>query len=526
MNLSLPVELLAGIAFAIGAVIVAFALGRARGAAASAAVAREKSELSTRLMANEEQTRAARAEAADLRVRLDEEMRQSAAATAQSVRIPELERELEQRRSESARLAADLAASKATLDEERRAAEEKVALLDQAEDRLRDAFRALSADALKSSNDSFLELAKASLAAQQEAARSELAQRQQAIEGLLATQQEAAKGDLAQRQQAIEALLGPVREQLDRVGVQVGEIEKARVGAYEGLREHLRQLGETNETLRVHTSTLANSLRSPIARGRWGEVQLRRVIELAGMTSYCDFDEQAQQYGADGRAQRPDVVVRLPGRRTVVVDSKVPLDAYLRANDAADDGERRRLLDQHVTDIRGHMRRLSGKEYWAQFSPSPEFVFLFLPGEAFYSAALQADPTLIEHGADQRVLLATPTSLIALLKAVEFGWRQEKIAESAKEISDAGTELYRRVGTMAEYITSLGKAIGQAVDRYNQAVGSLEGRVLPQARKLKELGVAPAGNEIEPLRPLEATVRTPIAAELLPPIRGIVERRE
>ena len=494
MGLPLPVEILAGIAVAIvGALIIGFALGRVRAAAQTAQLAREKSELSTRLLTNEEQSRAARHEAADLRVRLDEEMQQRAASQALSVRIPELERELGTRRDESSRLAAEVAGLKATLDEERRAAGEKMALLDQAEERLRDTFRALSAEVLKSSNESFLELARSSFA----------------------TQQEAAKGELAQRQQAIESLLRPVRESLDRVGQHVGEIEKARVGSYEALREQLRQLGESNDSLRQQTTSLANSLRSPVARGRWGEVQLRRVVEMTGMLSHCDFVEQTA-IGGDGR-MRPDMIVRLPGGKTVLVDAKAPLEAYLRAVDAVGDDERRRLLAEHAGAVRAHMRRLGGKEYWAQSGATPDFVIMFLPGEAFFSAALQSDPELIEFGAAEKVVPATPTTLIALLRSVQYGWSQERVAANAQAVSDLGRELYNRMNTLAEHVSGIGNGLDRAVRAYNEAVGSLERKVLPQARRFKELGVVAQGVEIEPLQPIERAARQPAAPELIAP---------
>jgi DNA recombination protein RmuC len=495
MPLPLPLEILAVVGVALlGALLLGFALGRVRAGAQMAQLAREKSELSTRLVANEEQTRAARHEAAELRVRLDEEMQQRAASQALSVRIPELERELTTRREEASRLAADHAALKATLDEERRAGADKMALLDQAEERLRDTFRALSAEVLKSNNESFLELARSSFAAHHETA----------------------KGELAQRQQAIESMLRPVRESLDRFGQSVGEIEKSRIGAYESLREQLRQLGEANDTLRQQTASLVNSLRSPVARGRWGEVQLRRVVEMTGMLSHCDFVEQA---GIGDSRLRPDMIVRLPGGKTVLVDAKAPLEAYLRAVDAVGDDDRRRLLGEHAGAVRGHMRRLGAKEYWAQSGATPDFVIMFLPGEAFFSAALQSDPELIEFGAAEKVVPATPTTLIALLRSVQYGWSQERIAANAQAVSELGRELYNRMNTLFDHVGGIGNGLEKAVRAYNEAVGSLERKVLPQARRFKELGVTAQGVEIEPLQPVERAARTPAAPELLPPVR-------
>jgi DNA recombination protein RmuC len=310
-----------------------------------------------------------------------------------------------------------------------------------------------------------------------------------------------------------------VRESLDRFGQHVGEIEKARVGSYEALREQLRQLGESNDTLRQQTASLANSLRSPVARGRWGEVQLRRVVEMTGMLAHCDFVEQTAA-GGDTRL-RPDMIVRLPGGKTVLVDAKAPLEAYLRAVDAANDEERRRLLAEHAGAVRAHMRRLGAKEYWAQSGASPDFVIMFLPGEAFFSAALQSDPELIEFGAAEKVVPATPTTLIALLRSVQYGWSQERVAANAQAVSDLGRELYKRMNTLAEHVAGIGNGLDRAVRAYNEAVGSLERTVLPQARRFRELGVAPQGVEIEPLQPVERAARTPAAPELMSPVRVV-----
>ena len=381
----------------------------------------------------------------------------------------------------------------AELDGERRVGAERVRALEDAEERLSDSFQALSAEALQRNNAMFLDLAKARLA----------------------ESHEHAKGDLDLRQQAIATLVQPVREALDRMGGTLGDIEKQRVGAYETLKSELQRLGVASESLRAETGKLAQSLRSPVARGRWGEVQLRRVVELVGMLANCDFVEQ--QTGNDERRLRPDMIVRLPGGKTVVVDAKAPLEAYLRACDTPDESEKLRHLQQHAADVRGHMKRLGEKSYWTQFGEAPEFVVMFLPGEAFFAAALQADPALIEYGAESGVVPATPTTLIALLRAVQYGWKQERLADNAKIISELGTELYRRIGNMAESMTATGKALDNAVQKFNQAVGTLETRILPQARKFKELGAAPEGSEIEPLKTIETTPRALAAPELTVP---------
>lgn len=378
-------------------------------------------------------------------------------------------------------------AMRGRLATERRVAAERLRAREEAEARLGDSFRALSAEALQRNNAMFLDLA-----------RERLAQGEQR-----------ASGELERREQAVAALVAPVREALEKMDARLGELEARRAGAFGELRGEVERLAQASETLRSETARLAQSLRSPVARGRWGEVQLRRVVELAGMLAHCDFVEQST-IGAE-RRMRPDMIVRLPGGKTVVVDAKAPLEAYLDAAETEDEEARRARLLQHAADVKGHMRRLAERGYAEQFDEAPEFVVMFLPGEAFFAAALQADPALIEFGAASGVVPATPTTLISLLRAVQHGWKQERVAENAREISALGAELYRRVGTMAEHMAGLGKALEKSVQQYNQAVGGLEARVLPQARRFRELGAAPAGNEIEPLRQLDSTPRQPSA---------------
>jgi DNA recombination protein RmuC len=303
-----------------------------------------------------------------------------------------------------------------------------------------------------------------------------------------------------------------VRAALDKMGDTLGEMARQRAAAEAALRTEVETLGKASETLRSETARLAESLRSPTARGRWGEVQLRRVVELAGMLARCDFYEQTA-IGEDKRL-RPDMIVRLPGGKSVVVDAKAPLEAYLRAAEAQDEAARRALLARHAADMRGHMKRLAERGYVEQLAQTPEFVVMFLPGEAFFAAALQADPELIEAGALTGVVPATPTTLIALLRAVALGWRQERVEENARAVSALGAELYRRIGTLAEHMAGLGKALDGAVKRYNDAVGGLETRVLPQARRFRELGAAPEGNVIEPLSAVDAAARRLSAPEL------------
>ena len=391
--------------------------------------------------------------------------------------------ESERLRGENAANLANLLALQTRLEDERRASQEKLALLSAAEEKLTDAFKALSADALRSNNRSFLDLAKQNLE----------------------TFQQNAKGDLELRQRAIDELVKPLKDSLDKVDGRIGELEKTRAGAYSELREQVKVLAQSHLQLQSETGNLVKALRAPHVRGRWGEIQLRRVVEMAGMLQYCDFVEQETINGEESRV-RPDLIVHLPGGRTIVVDSKVPFDAFYESISATDEEVRAARLRDHARLVRTHINNLSKKAYWEACQPTPEFVLLFLPGETFYNAALENDPKLIEDGVTANVIIATPTTLIALLKAISYGWSQEQMARNAQEVSNLARTLYDRLRTFTKHFDEVGKSLDRALEFYNKGVGSLETRVLVTARRFKELGGF-SGEEIETLEPLDKAAR-------------------
>jgi DNA recombination protein RmuC len=369
-----------------------------------------------------------------------------------------------------------------------RSAAERAALVD---GQLAERFQALSAQALDASTARFLEVA----------------------EGRLRAANATAAGDLETRRAAVEHLVGPLRETLAKVEAQLRASDEDRARSHAALAEQVHLARRTSEELRAQTQALVTALRRPEARGRWGELQLRRVVELAGMSARCDFDEQVSVASAGG-ALRPDLVVRLAGGKNIVVDSKVSLAAYLEAAETDDESVRSARMDAHARHLREHVDRLATKAYWAALSPSPEFVILFIPGEAFLAPALERDPGLLEYAITRKVHIATPTTLVTMLRTAQYAWQQEALAENARAVFDLGRELYERLAGLGKHVDGLGRALTKAVGAYNQTVGSLESRVLVSARKLNELGVTDA--ELEAPAPVEETARALSAPELLP----------
>jgi len=391
------------------------------------------------------------------------------AVTVERARL--LAADLETTRAGLAEISKLKAQIETTLAAERAAAAEKISALTEAHERLTNSFKALSADALRSNNQSFLELARESF-------------------GKLHQQ---SADDLGKRQQAIDSMVRPLKESLEKVDAKIGEIEKARASAYGQLSEQLKSLGTAQSSLQAEAAKLTTALRSTTTAGTWGELQLRRVVEMSGMSSYCDFTEQQSAGGF-----RPDLIVRLPGGQQIVIDAKAPNDAYRAAANASDELVRVAKLTEHAAKVRSHIDALGAKDYWAQFQPSPEFVVLFLPGDQFLSGALQADPSLIDRAIARKVLLATPATLIALLKAAAYGWRQESVSKNAEEIASLGRVLYDRISGFADQLEKVGRGLETAAKSYNAAVGAFEGTLLPGARKFVELGAKGAKELTEP----------------------------
>ncbi len=383
-----------------------------------------------------------------------------------------------------ARLREDATRLSTTLEMERQSHTDKLAELQQAREQLANEFSALSSAALKQNNEAFLKLA----------------------EQNLKQFQTRASGELEKKEKAIEHLISPIREALDKTEKQIQGMEKERKEAWGSLHKHLESMAESQSRLQSETRNLVQALRRPEVRGQWGELTLKRLAELAGMVEHCDFYEQ-ESVRTEGGHQRPDMIVRMPDGREIIVDVKTPLDAYLSAIEAASDEQRDLELQRHSRNVRNRVNELASKAYWSQFKNSPDFVVLFIPGDQFLSAALDVDHALLEDALAQQIILATPTSFVALLRAVAYGWRQEQLAMNAEHIKQVGEELYKRLVTFSGHLEKMGRALDSSLKHYNSAVGSFDSRILPRARKFTEMGIT-ASKEISPAEQIETGVRT------------------
>ena len=390
-------------------------------------------------------------------------------------KFQQLEENLERFRNENIKLREENSGLKTKIDEERKSTKEKLEVLNNAQEDLSNSFKALSGEALKQNNQTFLDLAKQ----------------------VMEKHQNSAKADLESRHNSISELVKPIKDSLGKFDSKVVDLEVKRESAYSALNQQVKSLAITHDSLKMQATNLTNALKTPSTRGRWGEIQLRNVVEMAGMLDYCDFQEQASKPTENGSV-RPDMIIKLPANKIIVIDSKAPLASYLKAHETDDESLKNQLLKKHAQDTKSHLKALSGKAYWEQFSDSPEFVVMYLPGESIFSGALQQDSLLIEEGIRKKVILASPLTLISLLMVVAHGWKQEQIAESTREIADLGKELHERICSFANHLTKLGKGLSGAVDSYNSAVGSLDKRVLVTARKFDQLGASSKGELVSP----------------------------
>ena len=465
--MEIALVLLAGLA--LGTAVGWFFRSRAMGP--DLALARQRTEQAEKQLDETRQQAAQIQRQRDAAIeQLREESSRRASFEALAAGIPDLQREVEarsmsilQHQRTLLEITREKEALAATIDAERKGFEDKLRLLEDAKKALSDAFSALSSNALRSNSEEFLKLAQASVT--------------------------------------------PIKEALDKFDLKIQSLEVAREGAYQGLVQQVSQLLDTGKQLRSETSNLVQALRSPVVRGQWGEIQLRRVVEMAGMLNYCDFVEQ-ETLRTESGLLRPDLIVKLPAGKTIVVDAKAPVSHYLDAMAATDEGERKLKLQAFARLVRDRITELGRKSYWDQFEDTPELVVMFLPGDHFHSAALQADPSLLEYGVEQRVLVATPINLIGLLRAVAYGWWQESIAVNAKEISELGAELYKRIADLGGHWIELGRNLSRTVEAFNSAVGSLESRVLVSARKFRELGAASSALDIDVVEPVEKAPRS------------------
>jgi DNA recombination protein RmuC len=431
----------------------------------------------------------------------------AAVAMLRRAQIRALTGDLERADTRADSLARELVRAEADLRHERELSAERLQAARAAQTGMADTFKALSADAVQAGVTQLSEMTRAQLNAAQEQARAELKVAQEQARAQLEQAQQQARGDLDRRREAVEQLVAPLKDQLGRVDAQLVKLDQERRESRGRLEAQIRTLSETGEKLRSETGALVTALRKPNARGQWGQMQLRKVVELAGMVNHCDFSEQSTVAVGDA-ALRPDLVVGLPGGKRVVVDAKAPLQGVLDAYEARDEEERTKHLTDHARLLRKHVKQLASKSYWDGLESAPDFVVLFLPGEHLYGAALESDPALHEDAMAQSVLIATPTTLLALLRAVAYGWQQERVAESAQAISELGRELYGRVSKLSGHFATLGQRLNSAVRAYNETVGSYESRVIPSARRLADAGAAAAGSELPELEHVTTSARS------------------
>lgn len=425
----------------------------------------------------EELIRASNNETNELRTRL-------AVISERNEDIPKLNDQIKHQQEIILNNSAKISALEKELEQEKKSFEEKLDLVNKAEEKFREAFSALSKTALESNNENFIKSARA----------------------LFEQYSRNFESNFDHRKQEIERFVNPLKDRLSEFDTFVKELERNRNTAYGELKEQLGSLYNSQQSLKKETQNLVSALRKPQVRGRWGEIQLRRVVEMAGMTNYCDFYEQETTLSDNDKRQRPDMIVRLPNNRNIAVDSKVPLMAYLEAIETENQDQKEQLLANHAKQLKDHLKKLSAKSYYQDIQPAPEFVVCFLPGEIYFYAALEKDPSLIEYGVENNVIISTPTTLISLLKAVAYGWKQEQMAESARTIGELGKDLYTRLYTFSEHLSKVGDGLGSAVKNYNNAVASYESRVLVSARRFSELGVD-KGSEIKDISQIETAVR-------------------
>ncbi len=373
------------------------------------------------------------------------------------------------------RLREDNARLQARIDSERQASQEKLDAFEAARRQLEDSFKALAGDIMKSSSSEFLKLAETRFKALHEQSSNEF----------------------EKREKAVENLVRPIRETLEKTDQQIRKMEEERQKSFGALNQHLEFMKSAHDQLQAETRNLVKALKRPEVRGQWGELTLKRLAELAGMVEHCDFEQQHSIDTEQGK-QRPDMVVRMPGGRQIVVDAKAPMDAYLCAVEAENDAQRAQELQRHARNVRARVRELASKAYWQNLSSTLDFVVLFIPGDQFLSAALELDPDLLEDALADRVVLATPSSLVALLRAIAYGWRQETLAENAEKIRKVGEELYERLTTFAGHLEKLGSTLGRSVEHYNKAVGSFDSRILPSARRFSDMGLRARKEMVEP----------------------------